>query len=397
MTATRYLLLAASTLLSHVAAAQRLITGKVLDKQTRQPVPYASVVVAGTTQGTTTNAEGEFGLRVAQLPAKVLAFSLGYGRDSVTVTAAGPTPALALQAAPVQLPAVEPTSYAAQLLARAYRVLQRTRGHSEYGQAFYRQFTRNGDQPIEALEAVWDVKTNSAGLAGTRLSQGRYATHAGLMNFTNFSLYTKIFGGFCGLAANDMTNSHAVLGPDATRLYTLRYQGQTQSSGRRVAEVAFVSRPGIPWVSGSLYIDLATYQVLHARATRPMDFKSSRSKGFVFKADTISLEADFKPQLTGAVPNYVRVTAALVVGQPRKPDVPVGAASFTSFYDGRPTPTGLPYAGPEAIANDLAAIKQKPYGPDFWRDNPVVKRTPLEEETIKSFEQSKAFGTILTR
>ncbi|MEJ7659251.1 MAG: carboxypeptidase-like regulatory domain-containing protein [Hymenobacter sp.] len=92
MTATRYFLLAISALLSQLAAAQGLVTGKVLDRQTRQPVPYASVVVAGTSLGTTSNAEGEFGLRVAQLPAKLLAFSLGYGRDSVMVTAAGPTP-----------------------------------------------------------------------------------------------------------------------------------------------------------------------------------------------------------------------------------------------------------------------------------------------------------------
>ena len=199
MTVTRYLLLAAA-LLSHLAAAQGLVTGKVLDKQTRQPVPYASVVVAGTTQGTTTNAEGEFGLRVARLPAKVLAFSLGYGRDSVTVTAAGPTPPLALQAAPVALPAVEPPGYAAELLARAYRVLQHTRGQAQYGQAFYRQVTRNGGEPTEVQEAIWDVKTSSAGLDGSRLAQGRYASRPTLMNFTNFSLYAKAASGFCAIA-----------------------------------------------------------------------------------------------------------------------------------------------------------------------------------------------------
>lgn len=396
MTATRYLLLAAAALLSHLAAAQGLITGKVLDKQTHQPVPYASVVVAGTTQGTTSNAEGEFGLRVAWLPAKVLAFSLGYGRDSVTVTAAGPTPPLALQPAPVALPAVEPASYAAQVLARAYRVLQRSHARAEYGQAFYRQVTRNGAEPIEVLEAVWDVKTSAAGLDGTRLAQGRYASQPGLMNFTNFSLYTKVFGGFCGVAAADTAASHAVVSPDASELYVLQFKGLTQSSGRPVAEIAFTSRPGIPVVSGSVFVDVATYQVLHVRATRSIDMSASQ-KRFTFKDATISVEADFKPTPGEALPNYVKASSSLVVSQPRKPDVPVRVESFTFFYDGRPTPTGLPYAGPNAVANDLAAIKQKPYDPAFWQANSVVKRTPLEEEIIQSLEQKKAFGTLLTK
>ncbi len=396
MTATRYFLLAASALLSHVAAAQGLITGKVLDKQTRQPVPYASVVVAGTSTGTTSNAEGEFALTLKQLPAKLLAFSLGYGRDSVTVTTAGPTPTLALEAGPIALPAVEPASYAASLLRKAYQQLQRTRGQALYGQAFYRQFTRIGNQPTEVLEAVWDVKSSPAGLDGSRLAQGRYAARAALMDFQNFSIYTKKAGAFCGLAVADTANLHAVLNADPTRFYTLRYRGQTQSGGRPVAEVAFVSWPGIPVVSGSLFIDPTTYQVLHARATRVLD-ASTQQQGFAFADNEVTVEVDFKPQAAGAVPNYVRAIGSLAVRYGTKPAVPVQVTSFTSFYDGRPTPTGLPYAGPEATANDLAAIKQKPYDPAFWRDNPVVKRPPLEEETIKSFEQSKAFGTILTR
>ena len=396
MTPTRYPLLAAAALLSHLAAAQGLVTGKVLDRQTRQPVPYASVVVAGTTQGTTTNAEGEFGLRVARLPAKVLAFSLGYGRDSVTVAVAGPTPPLALQAAPVALPAVEPPGYAAELLARAYRVLQRTRGQAQYGQAFYRQVTRNGGEPTEVQEAIWDVKTSSAGLDGSRLAQGRYASRPTLMNFTNFSLYAKAASGFCAIAAADTANSHAVVSADAGRLFTLQYKGLTQASGRAVAEIAFTSRPGITAVSGSIFIDPATCQVLHARATRPMQVTISK-KGYSAKNDQLTEEIDFRPLAGGVLLNYVKVSAALFISQPRKPDTPVTAEALTYFYDQQPVPTGLPYAGPVGPLSDLAAIKQKPYDADFWRDNPVVKRTPLEEETIKSFEQSKSFGTMLAK
>ena len=379
-----------------LAHGQGQVSGKVLDKQTRQPVPYASVVITGTTTGTTCNADGEFALEVARIPTKVLAFSLGYGRDSVLVTAAGALPALTLASAPIQLPTVEPASYAAGLLAHAYRQLQRSQAKFAYGQAFYRQLTRNGDEPTEVLEAVWDTKTSSAGLAGTRLAQGRYAYRKTLMNFTNFTTYTKVVGGFCGISATDTINSHAVVSPDAARLYILQYKGLTQSNGRQVAEIAFVSRPSIPVVSGSVFIDLASYQVLHARATRPLTMHISKA-GFTAKDAVVSMEADFKPQAAGAALNYVKTSSSLIMGQPHKPDVPVRAESFAFFYDQRPVPTGLPYTGSDNATGDLAAIKQKAYDPTFWCNNPVVKRTPLEDEVIRSFEQQKAFGTLFDK
>jgi len=378
------------------AQAQTQLSGRVLDRQTRQPVPYASVVVPGTTLGTTSNAEGEFVLRVPQLPAKVLAFSLGYGRDSATVTQLGPALALSLAPAPIALPAAEPAGYAAELLARAYRQLQRTRPQAQYGQAFYRQVTRNDQQPTEVQEAVWDVKTTSAGPDGSRLAQGRYASRPTLMNFTNFSAYTKIASGFCAITAADTTNSHAVVSADASRLFTLQYKGLTQANGRAVAEIAFVSKPGISAVAGSVFIDPATGQVLHARATRPMQATLNK-KGFGIKNDLATVEIDFRPLAGSTLLNYIKVEAALVLSQPRKPDAAVAVESLAYFYDQRPVPTGLPYAGPNGPLSDLAAIKQKPYNADFWRDNSAVKRTPLEEEVLRAFESQKAFGTLLNK
>lgn len=379
-----------------VAHGQYMVSGKVLDKQTHQPVPYASVVLAGSHTGTTSNADGEFVLSLRQVPAKLLAFSLGYGRDSVLVTAAGSLPALALTPVAIELPAVAQASYAAGLLASAHQQLLRTQEQASYGQAFYRQLTRNGGEPSELLEAVWDVKTSSAGLGGSRLAQGRYAGRPALMNFNNFSTYTKVFARLSALVAADTTVSHAVLCATPDQFYTLRIKGLVSSGSQQIAEVAFVSRPGIPAVSGSVFIDVATYQVVHVQATRPMKM-SSNKKSFVFKDGTVRVEADFKGQPAGAVPNYVKISASLVVSQPRKPDVPVQVESFAFFYDGQPVPTGLPYAGPDSPLSDLAAIKQKTYDPTFWRDNPVVKRTPVEEEVIRSFEGQKAFGTLLTK
>ncbi|MEJ7659250.1 MAG: hypothetical protein WKG07_06290 [Hymenobacter sp.] len=97
-----------------------------------------------------------------------------------------------LEPAPIALPAVELASYAAQVLARAYRVLQRTNARKLYGQAFYRQVTYLDQQPTQMMEMLWETKASSTGLEGTALSQGRFAQKKGmLISFTNLSDFTK--------------------------------------------------------------------------------------------------------------------------------------------------------------------------------------------------------------
>jgi hypothetical protein len=379
------------------AHGQSAISGKVLDKQTRQPVPYASVRVAGTSQGTTSNAEGDFTLTVRQLPAKVLATSLGYSRDSALVTTAGVAPVLALLPAPVQLPDVQPASYVAELLAKAYQQLQRTSGYAEYGQAFYRQVTRIDDVPTEVQEAVWNVKTTSAGISGSLLAQGRYAVKPALMNFSNFSVYTKLFGKMWAGSGLDTATSKALLSPHPARDYTLRLKGLLANGHQNVAEIAFERklRADAKPFQGSIFIDTDTYQVLHVQATMPMGIATNK-RAYTPKNAEVTFDLDLQPQTTAATPTYLKVSSVLYLSQPHKPDAKVQASSFTYFYNGQPTPTGLPYSF-DGQANDLAAIKKQPYDPAFWRDNPVVKRTPLEEATIHAFEEQKSFGTMLEK
>jgi hypothetical protein len=55
-------LLAFSTL--HAQAQEVVVTGKVTDAETQQGLPGASVLVAGTTNGTITDSDGNFSLSV---------------------------------------------------------------------------------------------------------------------------------------------------------------------------------------------------------------------------------------------------------------------------------------------------------------------------------------------
>src|SRR5690349_20200503 len=65
-------------------AQERVVTGKVTAEDDGQPVPGVNILVKGTTQGTTTNADGEFSISVGSIAVLVVSY-IGYATQEVTV------------------------------------------------------------------------------------------------------------------------------------------------------------------------------------------------------------------------------------------------------------------------------------------------------------------------
>lgn len=375
------------------AAAQQRLTGKVLDAATGQPVPYASVSVLNTTTGTTSNAEGEFELKTA-LPGWLVISELGHRRDTVAVASNTAPLLVRLQPASVELPEVQVGSYLEELIAQAYRQLRKTHDQKQYGQAFYRQVTRLDGDATEVQEMVWDAATNNAGVVGTALAQGRFAKKKGLLNFNNFSSYTKRYGLYN--AEDDSLKQESIIGLHVTNYQTLRLLGITQDGTHQLVEVGFISKSNAA-ANGSIVIDEATHQILRVRFTSPAFHIKVNNPTFKFKNEITQLEWVFLARPGGAATlDYLKVDYQANLGRMMKADLPIHVTSFAYFYNGRPTPnTSVTYAPVKNGEVDLAAIKQTTYDPDFWQNNPVVKRTPLEDQVMKSFEQKGAFGTML--
>lgn len=399
----KHLLAIASTAfllaLSLPVCAQRL-TGKVTDAATGQPVPYASIGVLGTTRGTTSNAEGEFELREVALPGRLVVSELGHRRDTVAVAAQASQPLqIRLAPASVQLPEVQVGSYLGELVAKAYRQLRRTNGQRTYGQTFYRQVTRLDNEATEVQEMVWDTETSNAGLEGSALAQARFAKKKALISFTNFSLYTKRYSLFS--MRDDSSTFNGLIGPRVTDYMNLKLLGVTQDGGQPLVEIGFSDKQATAtdFTRGSMVINEATHQVLRLRLETSGMHTKSNNPFFKFKNEVTRIEWAFKPSARGAATlAYLKVDYQTNLGRGLKADMAIHVASLAACYNGQPSPAaGVTYAPARRNAEgDLAAIKQTTYDPAFWRDNPVVKRTPVEEEIMKSFEQKGAFGTMLT-
>ena len=72
------LLFAFLSLMPAILCGQSTVTGIVLDSLTQEPLPMATVYVNGTTQGTTTDADGRFELKDVSFPATVVFSFVGY-------------------------------------------------------------------------------------------------------------------------------------------------------------------------------------------------------------------------------------------------------------------------------------------------------------------------------
>jgi len=71
---------------STMAHAQ-VIRGRVSDSRTNEPLPAATVQIAGTYQGTITNAQGLYAIAVGELPVDLVVRYIGYRTDTLTVDA----------------------------------------------------------------------------------------------------------------------------------------------------------------------------------------------------------------------------------------------------------------------------------------------------------------------
>ncbi len=68
--------------------AQGKITGTVVDDQ-RMPLPGVNIIVSGTTNGTTTNFDGEFSLTVAQSDGVIKASYVGFKSQEIDFNISG--------------------------------------------------------------------------------------------------------------------------------------------------------------------------------------------------------------------------------------------------------------------------------------------------------------------
>lgn len=380
---------------------QHLISGKVVDKSTGEAIPYCSIALASSSIGTATNELGEFVLAVDSLPAKLIFSHLNYTQFSLEIFQ---TSDVVISLEPlttvleeVVVKASKKDVFAIALAKKAFQKAEKESDIGHYGRAFYRQKSKNGENYSEFSEIFYDIRYSTNGIEDWNIAEGRYALTDNAIYNRNYTLFSRILRPSQPNTDDLILPSH----PSFEIFYRLNIVDIVQSADSKIAVVHFkpLKKVKAPAFEGDVYIDMNTFDILKINwslARDDLDFVALATKKGSWKDYSISYEIAYKKDsLSVPLLDYIKVDQSFDYYKDNNFQSRSATTSNLTFYE-HYTPTSRKRLGKRLRSgqSDWKKLDEIGYNEQFWSDNPIVKRTPIEEEVISSFEKEDAFSSI---
>ena len=249
------------------------IRGKVMDRKSKKPIPFASAALSGINTGTITNEEGVFSLKIpSEYLDSVLTIScIGY--ESISL----PSINLAIGENVVPLNPirinireiiVRPTDPINLITLAVQSVPEHFLNFPVYLTGYFREITWKDAQCIALSESVtriykasysnvWD--NDQIKLLKGRKQENSYETER---------ISYRVEGGlFNSLLLDIAKNPAYFLQEDYFPYYTFTFEGFTRSGNRDLYVISFDQKPGVKdaLYSGTIYIDVPSLAIEEAR------------------------------------------------------------------------------------------------------------------------------------
>ena len=377
------------------------ISGKVVDKSTGEPIPYCSIALISSTLGTSTNELGEFVLEVDSLPAKLVFSHLNYTQQSFEITSSSNVKIalspLTTALEEVVVEASKKNSFALELAKKAFKKAEQTSNIDNFSHAFYRQKSKNGDDYSEFSEIFYDIRYGTNGIEDWNIVEGRYALKEDAVYNRNYTLFSRILKPSQPKTDDLILPSHS----NFEVYYDLKVNDIIQSDPTKIAVLLFKPKKSIqtPAFEGEVYIDMNTHDILKINwslARDDLDFVSLTNKNSSWKDYKISYEIVYRrDSLKRPLLNYIKVDQTFDYYVDNNLQSRSSTTSNLTFYE-HYNSTSRKRLGTRIKSNqsDWKKLDEIGYNEQFWANNPIIKRTPVEEEVINSFEKADAFSSI---
>lgn len=189
--------------------SQVTIQGIVLDNATMQELPYATVSIANTTVGTTSNEQGEFLLYIDDTIAnKQISISyLGYKKESYNFNDILTNTNVGLDTLPYLLNEVEilfyNEKYLVNLIQKALDKKRDSKINKTNAKCLIKIITSNNNEPVEMIETLGQADLNTIdGITDISIKTGKIAYESN-SNYKFFNLdFTKTLSGFSAFRKN---------------------------------------------------------------------------------------------------------------------------------------------------------------------------------------------------
>ena len=263
------LILIATVVSFHFANSQSIIEGRIMDKETSEPIPFAHMYDPENGLGTTTNLLGEF---ILNYPESLVSVSLrishiGYTSTDIVLYSNSEFLELTLipQSELLNEIVVSPKD-PYQLVEQCIHSIKEnypTDGYTLSG--FQREVITRGDEHVQLLEAEYSTILDD-GESKSYLIDGRFAENKPYRIKDN--LWNDKRGGFyalgiTSLGAPNQPSAETFLGVPTNKIenyYQLTYDGTADLATGNAYRISFQPFEKVkkPLVTGTLYIDIAT-------------------------------------------------------------------------------------------------------------------------------------------
>jgi len=369
-----------------------LINGKVYDRVTKEPLPYASITLEGKSMGTITNSDGAFRLSIKDTIAgiKIKISYLGY--QSRVIPARLMSHGVAhIMLDPRIIPLQEVVVKVTDPLGLVSKMkMARTTNYSTEPAnltTFYREGTeyKKSISLTEAVLKVYKTGINSAQREQVKILKMRKITDPGQHDTLVAKLKSSISS---ALLLDIVKNAPDFLSSETMQQYDFSHTDITTLDQRRVYVVSFSQKESVkkPLYQGKLYIDAQNYALVEARFhITPKHLKAAKydlivkeSKGLSITPLDVSYLVSYKMYNGKYHVNHVKGELLLKVKRDRKlssSQLKVWFQMATCVIDNQATPVQKDERfNPDKIFSEASYS----YDPDFWKNFNII----LPEEKI---------------
>lgn len=390
-------------LISSVAFSQaKLIEGKIIDKDTKQPIPFASIGLLGTSKGTSSNLSGQFSLSVND-SFSIRISCLGYKTLELNNLLKDQFITVELEPSATQLKEIvvfNKEVNARKVVYKAFRAVSDNFNTEPFFQNFfYRHYCKDDSvygRLIEASVDVWKRKgyksfQSTAGITDeirvTQLRRSFDKTKAS-QGHTPIAIKNILQADVAAYQANmpsdyvSFFSEVSSLKADAAK-YDFTYEGLTYYDGKEVYEIAYSLRKDSvlttqgyelrPGNTGSLFIATKDYVFI-----KLLDVK-------FYGQDTIKTTTYYTPYKGKYYPYHLIRDGNSVARNKSTHWFHVEMMATEILTQGYET-----FYGDEPNKFDLLKI---PHDSVYWSNNTILKTTPLEDEIISDLGGGKSLST----
>lgn len=262
--------------------------GKVIDRDEKDILPYANILIFRKNIGTVSNNDGDFVLKIPESMKNdtIIVSCLGYRQHLLPVNEiSDKIYTIALQPSSVQLKEIQVTViYPEDIISKILsKISLNYSGDNEIMTSFYREVLKQDSKYIDVAEALMEIRKspydNPFVQDKTRVIKGRKSLNVKPFQFVDF----KIQGGPYYITKLDVVKTiETFLDPEFREFYKYTLEEIVEIDNRVTYVIHFKPREKVdyPCYQGKLYVDMSSFALVRA------EFSLSRS-GLKFARESL--------------------------------------------------------------------------------------------------------------